>query len=99
MRGRSYAKPRRTGSDMRMTSEKLGSESANLHCEDSQHVVYGTREPNAYAGASDIHDDVARGRYSPMTKQLIGLDAGGSDEAQENGVKAGPSMWRKASNG
>jgi len=61
-----------------MMLERLGSQSPNLHRAEAKQVVYGKREPNAYAGARDVHDDVSDRSDSFLAEQLVTLNADGA---------------------
>ena len=59
---------------MAIVCEKLDSESASMHFDKSNHVVYRKCEPNAYSRSRHIHKDVSYRRYAVMAEQLITLD-------------------------
>ena len=78
--------------------KRLCGEPSNANSKEFQYAINSEGEPDAYAGTTDIHDDIARRRYSVMTKELISLDAEGSGETQEGGVEERSTPWQKASN-
>src|SRR5690349_14426195 len=57
-----------------MMSDTLDSESASVHPDNSNHVVYRKCEPNAYSRSHHIHKDVSYRRYPILAEQLIKLD-------------------------